>query len=82
MVEKGTIPASSQGLPTSRILETTALHLEHLIFTLSIQGLWGECSPPPPEADGGLNSSQPSSALFCNSSFEPITSKFLHSEHS
>ncbi len=73
VVEKGTIPASNQGFPTSLILEVSCLHFLHFIFTLSTQGLWGEFPS---------NFSQPSTALFFNSSLEPITSKLLHFWHS
>ncbi len=38
-VEKGTIPASNHGFPTSGILLTISPHSSHLIFTSSIQGL-------------------------------------------
>ncbi len=49
-VEKGTIPASSHGLPTSGMREATPLHAAQRIFTLSIHGrcgLWpSNCSHP------------------------------------
>src|SRR3989344_1756708 len=73
MVEKGTMPASSQGLPTSGILKDTSRHLEHLIFTESIHGRCGEFPS---------NLSQPSTALLLNSSLLPITSKLPHFAHS
>src|SRR3989344_114741 len=70
MVENGTIPASSHGFPTSRILETIFLHFLHFIFTESTHGRCGEFPS---------KLSQPSTARFFNSSFDPITSKFPHS---
>ncbi len=38
----GTIPASTQGLPTSGILSTIFPHFSHFILTSSTQGLCGE----------------------------------------
>src|SRR4030042_1395421 len=73
IVEKGTIPASSQGFPTSGTLSVNSLHLEHLILTSSIHGLWGECPS---------NFSQPSTAFPFSSSIPPIISKLPHFLHS
>src|SRR3989304_10148132 len=70
MVEKGTIPASNQGLPTSLTRETGLLHFEHLIFTSSIQGRCGVCP---------ANLSKPETAFSSNSFLDPITSKLPHS---
>src|SRR4030042_4702893 len=68
IVEKETIPASSQGLPTSEILSMSLPHFSHFILTSSIQGLWGVFPS---------NLSQPATALSLSSSLLPITSKCL-----
>src|SRR3990167_7805028 len=64
MVENGTIPASSQGFPTSAIRLANPPHLSHLILTSSMYGRWGLCP---------ANLLHPAIALFLSSSFSPIT---------
>src|SRR6516162_7889235 len=66
MVENGTMPASSQGLPTSGMRDIRLLVFGFLILTRSIHGRWGVCPS---------NLSQPETARFFNSSREPMTSK-------
>ena len=64
-MEKGTIPASSQGLPTSLIRLPIKPDSGCLILTLSIQGRCG---------DSPSKSSQPSTANSFNSSLEELFS--------
>ena len=64
------MPASSHGLPTSRILETALPHCAHWTLTASIHGRCGEWPS---------NRSQPSIALASSSVSLPMTSKWPHS---
>src|SRR5580692_10195035 len=70
MVLKGTMPASSQGLPTSATREDKPPHFSQRILTASMYGRWGEFPS---------NVSQPSTARSFNSSRLPITVKCSHS---
>jgi hypothetical protein len=72
-VENGTIPASSQGLPTSRIRSTGPPHDGQAMVTASTQGRCGVCPS---------NASQPPTARSRSSSRPPMTSMVPHAGQS
>ncbi len=72
-VENGTIPASSQGLPTSGIRATGSPHDGQAILTASTNGRWGVWPS---------NASQPSTARRSSSSRPPMTSNVPHARQS
>src|SRR5262245_43379415 len=71
-VENGTMPASSQGLPTSGMRDDCPPHLAHLILTRSTHG---RCGGWP------ANLSMPATARCFNSSRPPMTSNSPHLSH-